>query len=114
MGMITCDNCGAQYDEEADKCPYCGSDNFGKVVQEHEDIINGLNREKEHLEQLPQKAAKKGKSLVTKLLIGLIVLVIVVAGKFLFMQYSVIVRKWRRCIRRGTMQESFVIWRRRT
>ena len=53
MGMITCDNCGAQYDEEADKCPYCGSDNFGKVVQEHEDIINGLNREKEHLEQLP-------------------------------------------------------------
>lgn len=80
MGMITCDNCGAQYDEEADKCPYCGSDNFGKVVQEHEDIINGLNREKEHLEQLPQKAAKKGKSLVTKLLIGLIVLVIVVAA----------------------------------
>ena len=68
MGMITCDNCGAQYDEEADKCPYCGSDNFGKAVQEHEDIINGLNREKEHLEQLPQKAAKKGKSLVTKLL----------------------------------------------
>ena len=46
MGMITCDNCGAQYDEEADKCPYCGSDNFGKAVQEHEDIINGLNREK--------------------------------------------------------------------
>ena len=44
MGMITCDNCGAQYDEEADKCPYCGSDNFGKVVQEHEDIINGLKR----------------------------------------------------------------------
>ena len=36
MGMITCDNCGAQYDEEADKCPYCGSDNFGKAVQEHE------------------------------------------------------------------------------
>lgn len=80
MGMITCDNCGAQYDEEADKCPYCGSDNFGKAVQEHEDIISGLNREKEHLEQLPQKAAKKGKSLVTKLLIGLIVLVIVVAA----------------------------------
>lgn len=80
MGMITCDNCGAQYDEEADKCPYCGSDNFGKAVQEHEDIINGLNREKEHLEQMPKKAAKKGKSLVAKLLIGLIVLVIVIAA----------------------------------
>jgi uncharacterized membrane protein YvbJ len=44
MGMITCDNCGAQYDEEADKCPYCGSDNFGKAVQEHEDIINGKSQ----------------------------------------------------------------------
>ena len=75
--MITCDNCGAQYDDEADKCPYCGSDNFGKIVQEHEDIVNGLNREKEHLEQLPKNAAKKGRSLMTRLLIGLVVLVVI-------------------------------------
>ena len=34
--MIICKNCGAEYDDEQDRCPYCGGDNFGKSVQLHE------------------------------------------------------------------------------
>ena len=26
--MIICKNCGAEYDDEQDRCPYCGGDNF--------------------------------------------------------------------------------------
>ena len=77
--MITCDNCGAQYDDEENQCPYCGCDNFGKIVQEHEDIINGLKREKEKMQNMPQKAAKTGKSLTRKILIGLVILVTISA-----------------------------------
>ena len=44
--MIICKNCGAEYDDEQDHCPYCGGDNFGKSVQVHEDMMNELKREK--------------------------------------------------------------------
>ena len=44
--MIICKNCGAEYDDEQDRCPYCGGDNFGKSVQVHEDMMNELEREK--------------------------------------------------------------------
>ena len=44
--MIICKNCGAEYDDEQDRCPYCGGDNFGKSVQVHEDMMNELKREK--------------------------------------------------------------------
>ena len=44
--MIICKNCGAEYDDEQDCCPYCGGDNFGKSVQVHEDMMNELEREK--------------------------------------------------------------------
>ena len=40
--MIICKNCGAEYDDEQDRCPYCGGDNFGKSVQVHEDMMNEL------------------------------------------------------------------------
>lgn len=77
--MITCDNCGAQYDDDADKCPYCGSDNFGKAVQEHEDTINRLNREKEFYTNMPNRAANTGKSILTRVLI-IIAVITLIAG----------------------------------
>ena len=49
--MIICKNCGAEYDDEQDRCPYCGGDNFGKSVQLHEDMINELKREKRQWEK---------------------------------------------------------------
>ena len=47
--MIICKNCGAEYDDEQDRCPYCGGDNFGKSVQVHEDMMNELKCRKKWL-----------------------------------------------------------------
>ena len=58
--MIICKNCGAEYDDEQDRCPYCGGDNFGKSVQVHEDMMNELEREKKRWKEMPEKVAGKG------------------------------------------------------
>ena len=55
--MIICKNCGAEYDDEQDRCPYCGGDNFGKSVQVHEDMMNELEREKKRWKEMPEKVA---------------------------------------------------------
>ena len=52
--MIICKNCGAEYDDEQDRCPYCGGDNFGKSVQVHEDMMNELEREKKRWKEMPE------------------------------------------------------------
>ena len=65
--MIICKNCGAEYDDEQDRCPYCGGDNFGKSVQVHEDMMNELEREKKRWKEMPEKVAGKGMSWTAKL-----------------------------------------------
>ena len=76
--MIICKNCGAEYDDEQDRCPYCGGDNFGKSVQVHEDTIHDLEREKRQWEKMPEKVAGKGMSWTAKIGIAAILLVIII------------------------------------
>lgn len=76
--MILCKNCGAEYDDELDRCPYCGGDNFGKSVQVHEDTIHKLEGEKQKWEAMPDKVAKKGMSLTAKIVLAGIILVVLV------------------------------------
>jgi hypothetical protein len=76
--MIICKNCGAEYDDEQDRCPYCGGDNFGKSVQVHEDMMNELKREKRQWEKMPEKVAGKGISWTAKLGIAAVIMVAVI------------------------------------
>ena len=76
--MIICKNCGAEYDDEQDRCPYCGGDNFGKSVQVHEDTIHDLEREKRQWEKMPEKVAGKGMSWTAKLGIAAVIMVAVI------------------------------------
>ena len=76
--MIICKNCGAEYDDEQDRCPYCGGDNFGKSVQVHEDMMNELKREKRQWEKMPEKVAGKGMSWTAKLGIAAVIMVAVI------------------------------------
>lgn len=71
--MIVCNNCGASYEDDEPRCPYCGGDNFEKSVQVHEDTINDLKREKQQWEEKPQRVARAGMSMVAKVLITVIV-----------------------------------------
>ena len=71
--MIVCNNCGASYEDDEPRCPYCGGDNFGRSVQMHEDAVNELKREKQQWEEKPQRAAKTGMSMTAKVLITAIV-----------------------------------------
>ena len=76
--MIICKNCGAEYDDEQDRCPYCGGDNFGKSVQVHEDTIHDLEREKRQWEKMPEKVAGKGMSWTAKIGIGTVIAVVII------------------------------------
>ena len=76
--MIICKNCGAEYDDEQDRCPYCGGDNFGRSVQVHEDMMNELKREKRQWEKMPEKVAGKGMSWTAKLGIAAVIMVAVI------------------------------------
>ena len=76
--MIICKNCGAEYDDELDRCPYCGGDNFGKSVQVHEDMMNELEREKKRWKEMPEKVAGKGMSWTAKIGIAAVIMVAVI------------------------------------
>lgn len=76
--MIICKNCGAEYDDEQDRCPYCGGDNFGRSVQLHEDMMNELKREKRQWEKMPEKVAGKGMSWTARLGIGTVIAVVII------------------------------------
>ena len=78
--MIICKNCGAEYDDEQDRCPYCGGDNFGKSVQVHEDMMNELEREKKRWKEMPEKVAGKGMSWTARLGIGTVIAVVIICN----------------------------------
>ena len=80
--MIICDNCGAEYDDNLERCPYCGGDNFGKSAQMHEDAIHEFEREKKQWEEMPDKVAKKGMSIVAKAVLIFFACVLAVSALF--------------------------------
>lgn len=67
--MITCRNCGAVYEDDAQCCPYCGGDNLRRAVREHKDQLDGYKREQEKWQKMPAVAAKKGMKLTVKLIL---------------------------------------------
>ncbi|MCI5620783.1 MAG: hypothetical protein MR355_04360 [Lachnospiraceae bacterium] len=76
--MITCKNCGADYDENTERCPYCGGDNFEKSVRTHQEKISGLHQEKKRWEAMPDKVAQKMVSLTMKIVICAVIGVVLV------------------------------------
>ncbi|MBR0343181.1 MAG: zinc-ribbon domain-containing protein [Oscillospiraceae bacterium] len=63
--MVTCGNCGAQYDENEKVCPYCGAENVPVSIKEQSDYLQGISRKKALLNTvIPQEKAKRAEKKV--------------------------------------------------
>lgn len=101
--MIRCRNCGAEYDNNEDRCPYCGADNHAFSVKKHEGRVKRLNNERFFWKNLPEWAAGKGRKLTVYFFIALVIISIVGAG--ITYSVSVIKQKQEYRIKRESAKE---------
>lgn len=85
--LVTCENCGAEFDIHEAKCPFCGHINpYGaeeKYMQQMQDIKSNLAQvDDEQIEVIKKETKKTGKIVLITLLS--IVAVILVAGAILY------------------------------
>lgn len=93
--MITCRNCGAQYDEKEKVCPYCGAENVDVSIQEQNDYLQDMKRKKERLNTVvPQEKARRAEKKVHRtalvLAVFFVIFVLLAAG------YSIVRMRQRR------------------
>ena len=77
---MICENCGAEYDEHLLLCPYCGTENDRAAQLEHQKEMHDLNEKTEKLRQAPERAARKGSQIVTKMAVAAVIGVLVVSA----------------------------------
>ena len=56
---IICSSCGAEFEDTLPKCPYCGSLNYKGAEAEYLGKLEGVRRDMQQLEQVPEKELKK-------------------------------------------------------
>ena len=65
--MVTCGNCGAQYDDNEKVCPYCGAENVPVSIKEQTDYLQEIKEKKALLNTvIPQEKAKNAEKKVHK------------------------------------------------
>ncbi|MDD6194685.1 MAG: hypothetical protein PUB19_07285 [Lachnospiraceae bacterium] len=73
---MICKNCGAEFQDNARNCPFCGADNFEQSLKEHQDTLNDSNRKAHFWNSLPERLARKGQRAIV---LGLIIFLAVAA-----------------------------------
>lgn len=81
--MITCKNCGAEFDAKALKCPFCGHENVAAAQDAYHDKIDKIIEEREEVHKLPDKIVKKSTKTIVKV-VALIPIVVIVVALALF------------------------------
>ncbi len=79
--IITCKNCGAEYDEVLDRCPYCGQENEVKSEQKYATKLRHLETERKGLPFLPKRIVNMVGNTLFKVI--LLAVVVIVAGVFI-------------------------------
>ena len=77
---MICENCGAEYDDHLLLCPYCGTENDRAAQMEHQKEMQDLNEKTEKLRQAPERAARRGSQIVTKIAVIAVIGVLVTAA----------------------------------
>ena len=77
---MNCKNCGTEYEDTLAECPYCGTENYKKSVEEHHKVLDEYQEKTKKVQELPRLVEKKGAKL---LWIGLLVLIVIaIVGPF--------------------------------
>lgn len=77
--MKNCENCGAQYGEALDKCPYCGAQNMRAAWDRYQNKVDELGKEKGEIKELPRTIPRKVSEKAIKAA-GLFVLLFLIAA----------------------------------
>lgn len=76
MNTIKCQNCGAEYDANLVRCPSCDYENKVKAYKDYSDKISEINKERDDIEQIPDRVVKKSR-------VGIVILVAAAAIVFI-------------------------------
>lgn len=83
---MICPNCGAKYEDDEIKCPYCGTENEKIAVKQKEERLKEMDEqfeeERRRLEALPKKAGRltrKGGFVLLGIIVGLAIIGAVIA-----------------------------------
>lgn len=77
---IICSSCGAEFEDTLPKCPYCGSLNYKGAEAEYLGKLEGVRRDMQQLEQVPEKELKKKLKKKQKFVIKLLILLAALAA----------------------------------
>lgn len=83
--ILICNNCGKQYDENAEKCPSCGSTNPKGAERAYLDKLENVREDMERLDEAPREELERtiknqGRLLKRVLLLMAAVVIVVTAG----------------------------------
>ena len=72
---LICDNCGAEYSEDLEACPFCGSENVRASIHSHLDYLEEVGERTEDLVNLPAQRSKRVNRGISKAAIAALVLI---------------------------------------
>lgn len=78
--MITCKQCGAEFDADLPSCPYCGELNYSGAEQEYLSHISDINKNMSDLADDSETEYKSGVKKTLPILLGIVSLIILFIG----------------------------------
>ncbi len=88
--MVVCDSCGAEFEENLAKCPYCGSMNVKGAEREYMEKLEDVQDDMEELEDAPldelNDTVKKQGRFLLKVFLVVLAVVGILALAFFFME----------------------------
>ena len=72
---LICDNCGAEFSDSMEACPFCGSENIRVSIRDHLDYLEEVGERTEDLADLPAQRSKKVNRGIGKVAVAALVLI---------------------------------------
>lgn len=91
--MKVCSNCGAEYENGFDKCPYCGMSDSEAIQKKHKGQVKQLKSQRDYIKKLPEIIPKKSTRYLLlgggiMLAVFLVLLLVVFVGKKIMVNHE--------------------------